>query len=375
MSSENNIDNSENIVNYLIDFFTFSFISSFAIPKRILFYFFKDIEVMDYIYQPDIEQILLDKEKKVIKKDTKLIPFISIEKYIQFEQILFKENAQYPFLIFDYFLLFGIVSIFISIIHIFIDKNDDSFTIFIITNLCFLFFIYIFLIVFISSGNYIYTIIYIIITFLIYYFFCENSILKSLMLSISTQSYYFLGNISRCYSFKNVGKEKNTLLYNTIRFCMNFLLFIFIISKQYENNETNNYLINILIIIISIIELYYYHKLIQSRGIFVRDEYYEVMKGILLDDKYKDDLYERKVMTTTSFLNVSIVEFVRNESWQCLIYFFSIFPMIYFKLRFNSENYYYEMEKIKCGSFILIKIIIFIKNFIEELSLSTNKTK
>ena len=375
MSSENNIDNSENIVNYLIDFFTFSFISSFSIPKRILFYFFKDIEVMDYIYQPDIEQILLDKEKKVIKKDTKLIPFISIEKYIQFEQILFKENAQYPFLIFDYFLLFGIVSIFISIIHIFIDKNDDSFTIFIITNLCFLFFIYIFLIVFISSGNYIYTLIYIIITFLIYYFFCENSILKSLMLSISTQSYYFLGNISRCYSFKNVGKEKNTLLYNTIRFCMNFLLFIFIISKQYENNETNNYLINILIIIISITELYYYHKLIQSRGIFVRDEYYEVMKGILLDDKYKDDLYERKVMTTTSFLNVSIVEFVRNESWQCLIYFFSIFPMLYYKLRFNSENYYYQIEKIKCVSFILIKILLFIKNFIEELPLSNKKTK
>ena len=32
------------------------------------------------------------------------------------------------------------------------------------------------------------------------------------------------------------------------------------------------------------------------------------------------------------------------------------------------------MEKIKCASFTLIKIIIFIKIFIEELSLSTNKT-
>ena len=35
------------------------------------------------------------------------------------------------------------------------------------------------------------------------------------------------------------------------------------------------------------------------------------MKGILLDDKYKEDLIERKVMSTISYLNVSIVEFIK----------------------------------------------------------------
>ena len=369
MTSEINNESSDNILNYLIDFFTISIINTLSIPKHILLYFFKGIEVMDYIYQPDIDQILLDKENKTLKNDKQLIPFISIDTYIKFEKILFKENAQYPFLIFDFFLLSGISSSFISIIHIFIDKNNDSNIIFLISNLTFLFFLYIFFIVFLSSGKYFTGIIYFIISFIIYYFFFDKIILNCLMFSISILTYYFLGSVSRCYSFKNIGKEKITFIYNSMRFIINFFLFILISFPKFKTNKIDKYLIGFLIIFLSLIELFFYKKIIKSRGIFVRDEYYKVMKGILLDDKYKEDLIERKVMSTISYLNVSIVEFIRNEIWQCLIYIFSIFPLIYFKFKSGNENNYYELETIKCCSFILMKLILFIQNLFQDFLL------
>ena len=65
----------------------------------------------------------------------------------------------------------------------------------------------------------------------------------------------------------------------------------------------------------------------------------------------------------------STIEFIRNEIWQCLIYIFSIFPLIYFKFKSGNENSYYELETIKCCSFILMKLILFIQNLFQDFLL------
>ena len=86
------------------------------------------------------------------------------------------------------------------------------------------------------------------------------------MFSISILTYYFLGSVSRCYSFKNIGKEKITFIYNSMRFIINFFLFVLVGFPKFKTNKNDKYFIGFLIIFLSLIELFFYKKLLNQEG-------------------------------------------------------------------------------------------------------------